>query len=195
MMSHQHDKSCQNTSYATSAHSSSLSQQLVSLNDDIQTHQIFIWSLDTDVSLTCATQCLIQALSARPAALFSVKTLLTVATLTLNQIKQVVQAESNHIIKELKASSSLAAPRLYTEAAHSFTTTMLVLEAHVSAHASQEITIKSDSETSEQHLWTRQDIIQDMSKVIGLLNVVLVTCYLSSRDVTLFFNSEQSCFI
>ena len=34
-----------------------------------------------------------------------------------------------------------------------------------------------------------------MSKVISLLNVILVTYCLSSRDVILFFNSEQSCVI
>ena len=71
---------------------------------------------------------------------------------TLNQIKQVIQAKFNHIIKELKASSSSVAPRLYTEAAHSFTNTTLMLEAHVSAHVFYKITIKSDSEISEQHL-------------------------------------------
>ena len=124
-----------------------------------------------------------------------IKILSTVAALTLNQIKQVVQAESDYTIKELKASSSLAAPRLYTEVTHFFTTLTPVLKAHVSAHVSYEITIKSDSETSEQHLQTRQDIIQDMSKVIDLLNVILITHCLLSRDVTLFFNSEQSCSI
>ena len=94
------------------------------------------------------------------------------------------------MIKELKAPSPSAAPRLYTEAACSFTTTTPVLKAHVLACASYEITIKPGSETSEQRLQTRQDIIWDMSKVIGLLNVVLVTHHLLSRDVTLFFNSE-----
>ena len=99
------------------------------------------------------------------------------------------------MIKELKASSSLAASRLYTEVTHSFTTTTPVLKAHVSAHASHEITIKSGSEISEQYLWTGQDIILNMSKVIDLLNVVLAGHFLSSRDVTLFFNLEQSHFM
>ena len=71
---------------------------------------------------------------------------------TLNQIKQVIQAESDYIIKKLKASSSSAAPILYTEAAHFFINITPVLKACVSAHASHEITIKSDSKTSEQHL-------------------------------------------
>ena len=70
-----------------------------------------------------------------------------------------------------------------------------MLEAHVLTYISHKITIKSGSEISEQHLQTRQDIIQNMSKVIDLLNIVLVTCCLSSEDVTLFFNLEQSCFI
>ena len=99
------------------------------------------------------------------------------------------------MIKELKASSPPVASRLYTEAACSFTTTTPMLEAHVSAHTSCEIIIKSGSETSEQHLQTEQVIIQDMSKVIDLLNVVLVTCCLLSGDVTLFFNSEHLCSI
>ena len=97
------------------------------------------------------------------------------------------------MIKELKASSSLTASRLYTKTAHFFITTTSVLKACVSACASCEINIKSDSETSKQHLWTRQDIIHDMSKVIDLLNVILTVYSLSSKDVTLFFNLEQSC--
>ena len=96
------------------------------------------------------------------------------------------------MIKELKASSPSAASRLYTEATCFFTTTTPMLKACVSACASYETTIKLDSETSEQRLQTRQDIIWDMSKVIDLLNVVLVTRCLLSEDVTLFFNSEQS---
>ena len=115
--------------------------------------------------------------------------------LTLNQIKQVIQAESDHTIKEFKASFSSVVSRLYAETAHFFITTTPVLKAHMLAHISCEITIKLDSETSEQHLQTRQGIIQDMSKVIDLLNMILVTHYLLSRDVTLFFNSEQLCFI
>ena len=115
--------------------------------------------------------------------------------LTLNQIKQVIQVESDYTIKELKASSFLAVSRLYTEITHFFTTTTHVLKACVLVCVSHEITIKSDSEISEQHLQTRQDIVQNVSKVINFLNVVLVTHYLSSRDVTIFFNLEQSCFI
>ena len=111
---------------------------------------------------------------------------------TLNQIKQVVQAESNHMIKELKASSSSAALRLYAEAAHSIIITPLVLKAQVLAYTFCEITIKSSSEISEQCLQTKQDIIYDVFKVINFLSVVLVACCLLSRDVTLFFNSEQS---
>ena len=64
------------------------------------------------------------------------------------------------MIKELKVSSPLVAPRLYTEAAYSSTTTTPVLKAYVSAcGASCEITIKSGSKILKQHLWTRQDII------------------------------------
>ena len=95
---------------------------------------------------------MIQTLHAELTTLFLIKTLSTVAALTLNQIKQVVQVKSNYMIKELKAPSSLVAPRLYTKAAHFFITTTLMLEAHVSAHISCEITIKSGSEISEQHL-------------------------------------------
>ena len=58
------------------------------------------------------------------------------------------------MIKELKASSSSAVSRLYTETTHFFITITLVLKAHVSAHVSCEITIKLDSEISEQHLQT-----------------------------------------
>ena len=72
--------------------------------------------------------------------------------LTLNQIKQVIQVKSNYIIKKLKDSSSLATPRLYAEATYFFTTTTPVLEAHVLAHVSCEITIRSGSETLKQHL-------------------------------------------
>ena len=99
------------------------------------------------------------------------------------------------MIKELKAPSPLAASRSYTEAACSFINTTPVPKVYVTAHASCEITIKSGSEISEQYLQTGQNIIQNVFKVISLLNVVLVTCHLSSRDVTLFFNSEQSYFI
>ena len=177
------------------AHSSLSLQQLVCLNNDIQPLQIFIWSLDTDALLTCAAQHLIWALCARPAALSPVKTLSTLAAPTLNQIKQVVQVKSDCMIKELKAPSPLAVSRSYAETACFFTTTTPTLKAHVLACASCEITIKSGSETLKQHLWTGQDIIWDMSKVIDLLNVVLAAHCLSSEDVTLFFNSEQSCFI
>ena len=69
--------------------------------------------------------------------------------LTLNQIKQVVQAESDYTIKELKASSSLAVSRLYTKFTHFFITTTLMLKAHVLVCASCEITIKSGSEISK----------------------------------------------
>ena len=79
--------------------------------------------------------------------------------LTLNQIKQVVQAESDYIIKELKVSSSSAAPRLYTKTTHSSTNIISVLEACVLAHVSHEITIKSDSEISKQYSQTEQDIV------------------------------------
>ena len=99
------------------------------------------------------------------------------------------------MIKELKASSPPAASRLYTKTVCSFTTTTSILNAHISAHTFYEITIKSGNKTPKQHLWTGQDIIQNMSKVIDLLNIVLVTHHLSSGDVTLFFNLEQSCFI
>ena len=193
MMSRWHNKSCWNTSYAILTHSSSLSQQHVSLKDDIQTLQIFIQSLDTDVPLTCAAWCLIQALHAGLTALSLIKTLLIIAVPTLNQIKQVVQVKSDCMIKELKASSSSAASRLYTEITCSSITTTLILKAHVLAHTSCEITIKSGSETLKQHLWTGQDIIQNVSKVISLLYMIIATHHLSSRDVTLFFNSEQSC--
>ena len=127
--------------------------------------------------------------------MFLIKTLSTVAVPTLNQIKQVVQVKSDHMIKELKALSSLAVFRSYAETTHSFITTTPVLKAHILACAFCEITIKSGSETLKQHLQTRQDIIQNMSKVIDLLNVILVACCLLSRDVNLFFNSEQSCSI
>ena len=56
------------------------------------------------------------------------------------------------MIKELKASSSLAAPILYIKTACSFTTTTFVLTACALTYASCEIIIKSGSETSEQHL-------------------------------------------
>ena len=79
--------------------------------------------------------------------------------LTLNQIKQVVQVKSDCIIKELKASSSLVISRLYVETICFFITTISVLKAHVLAYISYEITIKLDSETSEQHLQTEQDIV------------------------------------
>ena len=82
--------------------------------------------------------------------------------------------------------------RSYTETVYSFTTTTPVLKAHVLVCAFYEMTIKSDSEISEQHLQTGQDIVQDMSKVIDLLNIVLATHCLLSRDITLFFNLEQS---
>ena len=190
----QHYKSCQNISYATLTYSSSLLQQHFLLKDDIKTLQIFIWSLDTNSPLNCDTWCLIQALCAEPTTLSLTKTLSTTAMPTLNQIRQVTQAESDHIIKELKAPSSLAASRLYAKTTHFFINTTPMLEACVLAHASCEITIKSGSETLKQHLQTGQDIIWDRSKVIGLLNVVLATCCLSSRDVTIFFNSEWSCF-
>ena len=62
------------------------------------------------------------------------------------------------MIKELKASSPLAALRSYAEAVCSFTNTTPVFEACISAHTSHEITIKSDSETLKQHLLTEQDI-------------------------------------
>ena len=96
------------------------------------------------------------------------------------------------MIKELKTSSSSAASRLYTETAYFSITTTPVFKAYVSVCTSHKITIKLDSKTLEQHLWTRKDIIWDMSKVINLLNVILAICYLSSKDVTLFFNSELS---
>ena len=72
--------------------------------------------------------------------------------LTLNQNKQVIQVKSDCIIKELKASSPLAASRLYAETSHFFNNTTPVLEAHVSIYTSHEITIKSGSETLKQHL-------------------------------------------
>ena len=56
------------------------------------------------------------------------------------------------MIKELKAPSSSAASRLYTETVCFFTIITPVLEAHIPAHTSHEITIKSDSEISEQYL-------------------------------------------
>ena len=99
------------------------------------------------------------------------------------------------MIKELKVSSSLAVSKLFAETTYFFTTTTLVLKAHILVCTFCEITIKSGSEISEQHLQTKQDIICDMSKVINLLNVILVICFLLSRDVTLFFNLEQSYFI
>ena len=68
---------------------------------------------------------------------------------TLNQIKQVVQAESVCTNKELKVSSSLVASRLYAETACFFITTTPILKAHVSAHTFYEITIESGSEISE----------------------------------------------
>ena len=144
-----HHKSHQNTSYATLTYSLSLTQQLFSLEEDILTLQIFIQSLDTDAPLICTAQHLIQALHTELTTLFLIKTLLTIAVPTLNQIKQVVQAESNYMIKELKASSSSAVSRLYTEIICFFINTTLVLKAHVSACASYEITIKSGYETSE----------------------------------------------
>ena len=61
--------------------------------------------------------------------------------------------------KELKASSSSVAPRLYTETVYFFITTTPVLKADVPALTSYEIIIKSGSETSKQHLQTEQDII------------------------------------
>ena len=112
--------------------------------------------------------------------------------LTLNQIKQVVQAESDYIIKELKASSSSVASKLYAKATCFFITITPVLKTCVSVSVSHELTIKSGSETSEQHLQTKQDIIQNVSKVIDLLNVILAACCLSSEDVTFFFNLELS---
>ena len=99
------------------------------------------------------------------------------------------------MIKELKASSSLAALRLYTETAYSIIITLSVLKAHILACVSCEITIKSDNKIIKQHLWTEQDIIHNMSKVINFLNMILVTHHFLSRDITLFFNSEQSHFI
>ena len=99
------------------------------------------------------------------------------------------------MIKELKAFSPLAVFRLYTEAIYFFTTITPVLKVYIWAHTFSEITIISGSETSEQYLQTRQDIIQAVSKVISLLNIILLTCCLSSRYITLFFDSEQSHFI
>ena len=99
------------------------------------------------------------------------------------------------MIKELKAPTPLKAPRLYAEAACFFITITLILKACVLACVSHEITMKPGSETPEQYLWTGKDIIEDVSKVIDLLNMVLAAHYLLSRDVTLFFDSEQSCFI
>ena len=155
MMSCQYNKSHQNTSYVTPAHSSFLSQQLVSLKNYIQTLQIFIQSLNTDAPLTYTTQCLIQTLYTESVTLSLTKTLSTVVELTLNQTKKVVQAKSDHIIKELKASSSSVASKLYTEITYFFITTTSVLKAYISAHVSCEITIKSDSKTLKQHLQTK----------------------------------------
>ena len=56
------------------------------------------------------------------------------------------------MIKELKASSSLAAPKLYTKTTHFFITTTPVLKACVLTHIFYEITIKTSSETLKQHL-------------------------------------------
>ena len=56
------------------------------------------------------------------------------------------------MIKELKASSSSAVSKLYAETVYFFITIISVLKAHVLACASYEITIKSDSEISKQHL-------------------------------------------
>ena len=56
------------------------------------------------------------------------------------------------MIKELKASSLSAVSKLYTETTHFFITIISVLKAHVLAHISYEITIKSDSKISKQHL-------------------------------------------
>ena len=67
--------------------------------------------------------------------------------LTLNQIKQVIQVKSDCIIKELKASSSLTALRLYTEITYFIIIISLIFEAQISAHVFCEITIKLDSET------------------------------------------------
>ena len=66
---------------------------------------------------------------------------------TLNQIKQVVQVESDYIIKEIKASSSSAVSRLYAETICFFTTTIFELKVCILAYTSHDITIKSDSET------------------------------------------------
>ena len=66
---------------------------------------------------------------------------------------------SNYMIKELKASSPSAAPRLYAETTCSFNTTTPMLKAYVSANASCEIAIKSGSKISEQCLQTGQDIV------------------------------------
>ena len=63
------------------------------------------------------------------------------------------------MIKEFKASSLSVTFRLYAEAACSSTNITPVLEAYVLVCASCEITIKSGSETSDQHLWTGQDIV------------------------------------
>ena len=56
------------------------------------------------------------------------------------------------MIKELKAPSSSAVSKLYTETVCFFINTTLVLKAHVLACTSHEITIKLDSEISEQYL-------------------------------------------
>ena len=69
--------------------------------------------------------------------------------LILNQIKQVIQAESDYMIKKLKASSPSAVSKLYAEVTHFFINITPVLEAYVLAHTSCEITIKSGSETLE----------------------------------------------
>ena len=69
--------------------------------------------------------------------------------LTLNQIKQVIQTESDCTIKELKISSSSAVSKLYAEITHFFITTISVLKACVLTCISYEIIIKSGSEISE----------------------------------------------
>ena len=50
------------------------------------------------------------------------------------------------MIRELKASSSLAAFRLYTKIIYFIIITLSVLKAQILAHIFCEITIKSDSE-------------------------------------------------
>ena len=163
------------------------------LEKDIQTVQSFVRTLGTDAPVVGAVRRLIQAIREAPSSTQSTpQPLSPESTPLLDKITRVVRAEADRTIKELKASSPLATSRSYADAARSAAKTAPTLEARVPLRASREITIKPSGETAPQRLRSGQDIVRDISKIIGTPNIVLAARRLPSGDVTLSFDSEQS---